>query len=47
MEESIENYLKSELYNLIKSDSKVFEFIEEVSLDGIWYWDLEKLKMSG
>ncbi len=36
-----ENYLKSELYNLIKNDSSVFEFIQSGSLDGMWYWDLE------
>lgn len=39
-----ENYLKSELYNLIKNDSSVFEFIQSGSLDGMWYWDLEKLE---
>lgn len=37
-----ENYLKKELYNLIKKDSSIFEFIQSGSLDGIWYWDLEK-----
>ena len=37
-----ENYLKNELYNLIKEDSSIFEFIQSGSLDGIWYWDLEK-----
>ncbi|MGM0640278.1 MAG: diguanylate cyclase domain-containing protein [Thermotogota bacterium] len=39
-----ENYLKNELYNLIKEDSSIFEFIQSGSLDGIWYWDLEKLE---
>jgi len=39
-----ENYLKSELYNLIKNDSSVFEFIQAGSLDGMWYWDLENLE---
>ncbi len=34
-------YLKDELYYLIKEDSSIFEFLENVSLDGIWYWDLE------
>lgn len=37
-----ENYLKKELYDLIKQDSSIFEFIQSGSLDGIWYWDLEK-----
>ena len=36
-----ENYLKSELYNLVKTDSMIFEFIQSGVLDGIWYWDLE------
>ena len=36
-----DNYLKDELYNLIKQDSSVFDFIQAGSLDGIWYWDLE------
>lgn len=36
-----ENYLKQELYDLIKKDNSIFEFIQESSLDGIWYWDLQ------
>ncbi len=36
-----ENYLKSELYDLMRRDSRIFEFIQSGSLDGIWYWDLE------
>ena len=35
-----ENYLKKELYDLTKNDTKIFEFIQSGSLDGIWYWDL-------
>jgi len=35
------NYLKTELYDLLKKDSKVFDFIQEAALDGLWYWDLE------
>lgn len=35
------NYLKKELYKLVKNDSKIFNFIQSGSLDGIWYWDLE------
>ncbi len=41
MEEQ-ENYLKQELYELVKKDSSIFEFLQAGSLDGIWYWDLEK-----
>jgi PAS domain S-box-containing protein len=36
------HYLKNELYNLIKTDSSIFEFLQKGSLDGIWYWDLEE-----
>ncbi len=37
-----ENYLKKELYQLIKTDDRIFQFLQESSLDGLWYWDLEK-----
>lgn len=36
------NYLKQELYELIKTDESIFDFIQEYSLDGLWYWDLEQ-----
>jgi PAS domain S-box-containing protein len=36
-------YLKNELYELIKTDECVFDFIQEGSLDGLWYWDLKNL----
>jgi PAS domain S-box-containing protein len=36
------NYLKEELYALIKTDESIFDFIQESSLDGLWYWDLEQ-----
>jgi len=35
------NYLRKELYNLLKSDEAIFDFIQDFSLDGLWYWDLE------
>ncbi|BFM08542.1 sensor histidine kinase [Halioxenophilus aromaticivorans] len=35
------NYLQTELYKLFKTDSTVVDFIEQGSLDGLWYWDLE------
>lgn len=38
---SDDNYLKKELYDLIKNDDDIFEFIQDSSLDGMWYWDLE------
>lgn len=37
-----EHYLKQELDAKIHSDPSIFEFLEESSLDGVWYWDLEK-----
>jgi len=33
------NYLHAELEDLIRSDSKIFEFVSS-SLAGMWYWDL-------
>lgn len=35
------NYLKKELYELIKTDDSIFEFLQKSSLDGLWYWDLQ------
>lgn len=35
------NYLQEELYDSLKTDEKIFDFIEENSLDGIWFWDLD------
>lgn len=35
------NYLKKELYELIKNDLSVFDFIQDSALDGMWYWDIE------
>lgn len=37
-----EYYLKKELYDLIQKDSSIFEFLQSGSLDGVWFWDLEK-----
>lgn len=37
-----DNYLKSELYNSIKNNEQIFDFIQDNCLDGLWYWDLEK-----
>lgn len=36
-----DNYLKKELYELIKTDESIFDFIQEGPLDGLWYRDLE------
>ncbi len=35
------DYMKAELYDLIKRDSSIFEFIQESALDGFWYYDME------
>lgn len=35
------HYLKDELDTLLKGDSKIFDFLESCSLDGVWYWDLQ------
>ncbi|MEL7130802.1 MAG: ATP-binding protein [Pseudomonadota bacterium] len=36
------HYLKRELYDLIKADDAIFDFLQTSSLDGLWYWDLEQ-----
>ncbi|MGI4886670.1 MAG: sensor histidine kinase [Janthinobacterium lividum] len=36
------SYLKQELYELQKSDSTVFNFLQESFLDGLWYWNLDE-----
>jgi len=41
-EDMSENYLKTELFNKLKSDPSIFDFIQSEILDGMWYWDLEK-----
>ncbi|MCE2513626.1 MAG: response regulator [Acidobacteria bacterium] len=40
--ESEEHYLKTELYDLVRKDPAIFEFLQAGSLDGIWYWDVER-----
>ena len=37
-----EHYLQTELYELVRSDPAIFEFLQAGSLDGIWYWDVER-----
>jgi PAS domain S-box-containing protein len=38
------SYLKDELYSLIHTDNKIFDFIQDSALDGLWYWDLENFE---
>ncbi len=35
------NYLEIELYKEVKENPLIFDFLQNGSLDGIWYWDLE------
>ncbi len=35
------NYLQKELYELVRGGDKILNFFQNVSLDGVWYWDLE------
>jgi PAS domain S-box-containing protein len=35
------HYLKRELYQLVRDDASIFDFLQNGSLDGLWYWDLE------
>lgn len=35
------NYLQRELDDLIQTDGATWQFIQQGSLDGVWYWDLE------
>ncbi|MBN2793918.1 MAG: PAS domain S-box protein [Clostridia bacterium] len=36
------HYLQNELYELNQKDESLFNFIQEICLDGMWYWDLEQ-----
>jgi PAS domain S-box-containing protein len=36
------HYLERELYDAIRRDSEFFDCLHVGTLDGIWYWDLEK-----
>jgi PAS domain S-box-containing protein len=35
------NYLKQELYELVRSDERIFDLIQDASLDGLWYCDTQ------
>ena len=36
------NYLQEELYELVKRDSAIFDFLQNTSLDGLWFADLQQ-----
>ena len=35
------HYLKDELYELLSKNTAIFDFLQNGSLDGLWYWDIE------
>mgnify|MGYP002623146808 FL=1 len=37
-----DHYLKRELYERVREDEGIFEFLQDAALDGCWYWDLEQ-----
>lgn len=37
-----ENYLKSELYQRMSQEPSLFDWLQQSSIDGLWYWDLER-----
>jgi PAS domain S-box-containing protein len=37
-----DHYLKRELYERVRADQDIFEFLQHGSLDGVWFWDLER-----
>ncbi len=41
MSESPPHYLERELYERVRSEPRLFDFLAKGCLDGIWYWDLE------
>jgi signal transduction histidine kinase len=41
MEDSTISYLEHELFSLQNIDGPVFDFIQESTLAGLWYWDLQ------
>ncbi|MGZ2260004.1 sensor histidine kinase [Roseobacter sp. A03A-229] len=36
------HYLQSELYDLVSKDPDIWDFLQKGSLDGVWYWNLER-----
>ena len=39
--DSASHYLERELFERLRTEPGLFEFLQQGSLDGIWYWDLE------
>jgi PAS domain S-box-containing protein len=40
--EGKDHYLKQDLYHRFQTDPQVLDWIEQGSLDGIWFWDIER-----
>lgn len=36
-----QHYLERELQERVRTDPRIFDFIQKATLDGLWYWDLE------
>ncbi len=36
-----QHYLESEFLDRVSSDATIFAFLQDATLDGLWYWDLE------
>lgn len=36
-----EHYLERDLYERMRANTDIFEFLQQGSLDGVWFWDLE------
>ncbi|WP_052063322.1 sensor histidine kinase [Nitrincola sp. A-D6] len=36
------HYLKKELYEKLRQSDELFDFIQQTSLDGLWYWDIQQ-----
>ena len=36
-----DHYLEAEIYQRVRDDPAIFDFLQDGSLDGIWYWDLD------
>jgi hypothetical protein len=37
-----ESYLKRELYQRMSQEPSLFDWLQQSSIDGLWYWDLER-----
>ena len=42
-DQNSEHYLKREFMERLRNDPAIFDFLEAASLDGLWYWDLERM----